>query len=175
MSKTSDRVTRMLALIPYLKENPRIEVSEVARKFSVSEQTIESDVIKLFMCGLPRGLPDDLIEIDYDALKNDGIIEIRNADFINRPVKILQSEAFSTLVALETLRASATSPASFCQLLPQLDPVFYPALAQSLYIRITNDKFNPMNSLPEHMVYGITSTSADTDHLNDRFFLSCIR
>jgi len=69
----------------------------------------------------------------------------------------------------------ATSPASFCQLLPQLDPVFYPALAQSLYIRITNDKFNPMNSLPEHMVYGITSTSADTDHLNDRFFLSCIR
>lgn len=110
MSKTSDRVTRMLALIPYLKENPRIEVSEVARKFSVSEQTIESDVIKLFMCGLPRGLPDDLIEIDYDALKNDGIIEIRNADFINRPVKILQSEAFSTLVALETLRASATSP-----------------------------------------------------------------
>lgn len=109
MSKTTDRVTRMLALIPFLKENPRIEVSEVARKFSVSEQTIESDVIKLFMCGLPRGLPDDLIEIDYDALVEDGIIEIRNADFIKRPVKILQSEAFSTLVALETLRASATS------------------------------------------------------------------
>ena len=113
MSKTTDRVTRMLALIPYLKENPRIEVSEVARKFSVSEQTIESDVIKLFMCGLPRGFPDDLIEIDYDALKNDGIIEIRNADFIKRPVKILQSEAFSTLVALETLRSSATSDEEF--------------------------------------------------------------
>ena len=52
---------------------------------------IVNDLKVLFMCGLPGGYPDDLIDVDLDALEGeegDGVIRVSNADYLARPLQL---------------------------------------------------------------------------------------
>ena len=71
---------RLLALIPYLRSHPGVAVTEVARVFGVTTDRVIADLKILWMVGLPGGMPDDLIDIDMDAVDSDGTITITNAD-----------------------------------------------------------------------------------------------
>ena len=64
----------------------------------------------LFMCGLPGGYPDDLIDVDLDALEGpeaDGVIRVSNADYLARPLRLTPTEATAIIVALRALRDGA--------------------------------------------------------------------
>lgn len=107
MSTSIERVERMIALIPYLKQNPYVSVAEVAKGFGVSEKTIKDDVKRLFMCGVVSpGAPYDYMDIDYEALEENDVIQLTNADFIERPTRLFRDEALSILVALASLRSA---------------------------------------------------------------------
>ncbi|MGI5952117.1 MAG: WYL domain-containing protein, partial [Brooklawnia sp.] len=67
MTTAMSKVRRLLALVPYLQAHRGIPVAEVTRTFGITEPQLIDDLKKLWMCGLPGGLPDDLIEIDMDA------------------------------------------------------------------------------------------------------------
>ena len=72
-----------------------------------------SDLKVLFMCGLPGGYPDDLIDVDIDALegpdgvRSDGVIRVSNADYLARPLRLSPTEASAVIVALRALRNGA--------------------------------------------------------------------
>lgn len=110
MSQAIDQLPRLLALIPYLQAHPGIELSRVAREFNVAEKQIRDDLQVACMCGLPGQLPGDLIEVDMDLVDEEGIIELSNADTLNRPLRLTSDEAASLVVALQALKAIA--PAS---------------------------------------------------------------
>lgn len=112
MAKSIDEVERLITLIPYLKANPGVTVQEVAAEFNVDPARIRRDVSRLFMCGLPGGYHDDLIDLDQEAWADDEIV-ISNADFIGRPMQLFRDEAISLVVALGALRDTmgAQSPA----------------------------------------------------------------
>jgi proteasome accessory factor C len=62
------------------------------------------------MCGLPGGYPDDLIDVDLDALEGpegDGVIRVSNADYLARPLRLTPTEASAVIVALRALRNGA--------------------------------------------------------------------
>ena len=62
------------------------------------------------MCGLPGGYPDDLIDVDLDALEGpeaDGVIRVSNADYLARPLRLTPTEATAVIVALRALRSGA--------------------------------------------------------------------
>ncbi len=59
------------------------------------------------MCGLPGGYPDDLIDVDLDALESDGVIRVSNADYLARPLRLTATEATAVMVALLALRNGA--------------------------------------------------------------------
>ena len=61
----------------------------------------------LFLCGLPGGYPDDLIDVDLDALEGEGVIRVSNADYLARPLRLTPTEASAIIVALRALRAGA--------------------------------------------------------------------
>ena len=107
MSRSIDQVERLIALIPYLKANSGVSVAQAARDFGVRPAKIKEDVRKLFLCGLPGGMPDDLIELDLDALEIEGLIKIDNADFFDGPLRLFRAEAVSLTLALHSLRATA--------------------------------------------------------------------
>src|SRR5690606_17154296 len=96
---SSDRLPRLLALVPYLMSHPGAQVSEVARLFGLTEKQLIDDLQLVWMCGLPGHTPGDLIDVSWDG----GEILIDNADTIARPLRLGVDEASALLVALRML------------------------------------------------------------------------
>lgn len=94
---------RLLALIPYLRSHPGVPVAEVAKVFGVSTDRVIADLKILWMVGLPGGMPDDLIDVDMDAVDSEGTVTITNADALPRPMRLTPDEAWSLLAALQVI------------------------------------------------------------------------
>lgn len=107
MTTSRDQVIRMLALVPYLQGRDGIPVKEVAAEFGVSAKQIRDDLRLLMYVG-PGQLPGELIDFDLGALEHDGVIHIRDAEFMTRPLRLNAREAVALIVALRTLRASTS-------------------------------------------------------------------
>ena len=102
----SDQVSRLLTLVPYLCSRDWVSVAEVAQDFGVPEKQVLADLEVLVMCGLPGGLPDDLIEIDLDVARSEGLVHLHNAP-LERPLRLRRDEATSLIVAVEAVREVA--------------------------------------------------------------------
>ncbi len=103
-------MARLLRLVPFLHGRQGVRLADAARALGVSEDLVLADLKVLLMCGLPGGYPDDLIDVDLDALEStegDGVIRVSNADYLARPVRLTPTEATALLVALRALRAGA--------------------------------------------------------------------
>ena len=108
MTTSKQQVSRLLAMVPYLQAHPGVGIEEVARIFGITAKQVLADLQVLWMCGTPGGLPDDLIEIDMDSVKSDGVIHLANADYLPRPLRFARDEAMSLVVALQTIAETAS-------------------------------------------------------------------
>lgn len=99
---TADRVTRLLALVAYLRDHPGVPVAEVAAHFATTEAQVLADVNLLWVSGTPGYLPDDLLDFSADALDH-GEITLTEARGMDRPLRLGPLEAVSLLVALRAL------------------------------------------------------------------------
>ncbi len=106
-----DQVARLLTLVPYLHHREHVRLADAADLLDTTPAQVLGDLKVLFMCGLPGGLPDDLIDVDLDAIENeegsplsDGVIRVDNADYLARPLRLSPTEASAVIVALHTLR-----------------------------------------------------------------------
>ncbi len=99
----SEQVARLLALVPYLRAHPDADLDETAALFGVTPRQLISDLKVAWYCGLPGGLPGDMIEINMDLLETEGRISLSNADFLSRPLRFTPDEATSLMVALRLL------------------------------------------------------------------------
>ena len=95
----TDRLSRLLALVPYLVSRQGIPLAEAAAEFDISQAQLVKDLELLFVCGTPGHLPDDLIDVDWD----DGNVFLSNADPIARPLRLDVDEALALLVGLRAL------------------------------------------------------------------------
>lgn len=95
----SDRLSRLLAMVPWLLRRQGVPLAEAARHFGISETQLVKDLELLFVCGTPGHLPDDLIEADWES----GRVYLDNADAIARPLRLNVDEAVALLVGLRTL------------------------------------------------------------------------
>jgi proteasome accessory factor C len=102
-----DQVARLLRLVPYLHARDQVSLDEAARALGVPPEQLDKDLRVLFLCGLPGGYPDDLIDVDLDALEGEGVIRVSNADYLARPLRLTPTEASAIIVALRALRAGA--------------------------------------------------------------------
>lgn len=102
-----EQVARLLTLVPYLHARGQVGVDEAAALLGVGPEQVVRDLKVLFMCGLPGGYPDDLIDVDLDSLESDGLIRVSNADYLARPLRLTATEATAVMVALLALRNGA--------------------------------------------------------------------
>lgn len=103
---SATQVSRLLALVPYLQAHHDADLGETAEVFQISPKQLIADLKVLWYCGLPGGMPGDLIEIDMGAL-DAGRIRLSNADFLDRPLRLTVEETMSLLVALGALEEMA--------------------------------------------------------------------
>jgi len=111
-SGAKEQVGRLLTLVPYLHARGGVRLDEAARALGVPERQLVKDLRVLFLCGLPGGYPDDLIDVDLESLVDPGgdrVIRIANADYLARPLRLSQTEATAIIVALRALRGGAVT------------------------------------------------------------------
>lgn len=101
-----DQVARLLTLVPFLHTHGQVRIDDAARALGVPAEQLVKDLMVLLMCGLPGGYPDDLIDVDLDALEA-GVIRVSNADYLARPLRLTPTEASAIIVALRALRNGA--------------------------------------------------------------------
>lgn len=102
---TSERLTRLVALVTYLQANPRVPVENVAEHFGITPSQVLADINLLWVSGTPGYLPDDLIDFAADELDRD-IVTLTNPRGMDRPLRLGVTEALALLVALGTLETS---------------------------------------------------------------------
>ncbi len=89
------RLRRVLALVPYVLAHPGVTVADLAERFEVSEPELEHDLELLPLCGLPPYTADRLI----DVWLVDGTVEIRLAEYFERPLRLSPGEGLAILAA----------------------------------------------------------------------------
>src|SRR4029450_12851993 len=82
--RASERLRRLLTVVPYLVRNQGTRVAEAADLFGMSEPELLAGPGLLFVSGLPPYGPGDLIDVDIQ----DGRIWIGMADYFARPLRL---------------------------------------------------------------------------------------
>jgi proteasome accessory factor C len=95
----TERLSRLLAMVPYLVSRQGIPLTEAAKEIGISEVALIKDLELLFVCGTPGHMPDDLIDAEWD----DGHVYLRNADTLARPLRLGVDEALALIVGLRAL------------------------------------------------------------------------
>lgn len=99
MTQLSNRLVRLLNMVPYLMSNPAITKAEAAAELGVSDKQFEADLNQLWMCGLPGYYPGDLIDFEFSG----DTVKVTFSAGIDRPLKLTSPEATGLLVALRAL------------------------------------------------------------------------
>lgn len=109
-----EQLARLLTLVPYLHARGSVRLDEAAAALGTRPEVLLKDLKVLFMCGLPGGYPDELIDVDLDALQDergrvhgDAVIRVSNADYLDRPLRLTPVEASAMIVALRALRSGS--------------------------------------------------------------------
>src|SRR3954466_12089699 len=99
MSPVSERLVRLLNMVPFFQANPKITYAEAASDLGVSVKQLRDDLNQLWMCGLPGYGPGDLIDFEFSG----DTIEVTFTAGIDHPLRLTSPEATGILVALRTL------------------------------------------------------------------------
>ncbi|WKG01198.1 YafY family protein [Mycolicibacterium sp. HK-90] len=99
MSQVSNRLVRMLNMVPYFQANPKVTRAQAASDLGVTAKQLDDDLRQLWMCGLPGYSPGDLIDFDFEG----DTVEVTFSAGVDRPLRLTSTEATGVLVALRTL------------------------------------------------------------------------
>jgi proteasome accessory factor C len=96
------RLARVLAIVPYVLAHPGTTIAELSERFRVDHREIEQDLELLPMCGLPPYTADRLIDV---WVMDDGSVEIRLAEYFERPLRLTPAEGVALVAAARALLA----------------------------------------------------------------------
>ncbi|MFQ5457666.1 MAG: helix-turn-helix transcriptional regulator [Myxococcota bacterium] len=104
-----EELERSLTLIPYLYENGRVPVDEVAARYNLSREEVVGAIDRLAVLGDDVLLPEQLIQ----AYIEEGFVGIDIEPAVKRPIRLTARQALALLVGAEFLRAEGhtVSPA----------------------------------------------------------------
>ncbi|WKD61180.1 hypothetical protein CCICO_05760 [Corynebacterium ciconiae DSM 44920] len=103
-AQTGERVNdlvRLLNLIPYFQAHPDATISEAAADLGRSPSEITADLRRLWCCGTPGLLPDNLVDFDTDFKS----VTVTNSQGMDKALNLTASEAGALLLALEALES----------------------------------------------------------------------
>jgi proteasome accessory factor C len=92
----------MLALVPWIVDHPGTTIAELAARFEIDERELERDLELLPMCGLPPYTADRLIDV---SVADDGAVEVRLAEYFERPLRLNPAEGVALVAAGRALLA----------------------------------------------------------------------
>lgn len=97
-----ESLVRMLNLIPYFESHPERSVMEAAQDLGRKPAEIMADLNRLWCCGLPGLMPDNLVDLQPSYTE----VRISNNQGMDRPLRLTRTEAATLLLTLEVLEQS---------------------------------------------------------------------
>ncbi len=97
---STEAVARNLDIIAYVASHGSPTVGQTAAHFALTEKQLLTHLQTIMMCGVPNGLPDELIDVEWET----GIVSINNAEALNAPIRLSLPEAATMLAGLASLR-----------------------------------------------------------------------
>jgi proteasome accessory factor C len=91
---TSDRLRRLLVMLPWLMERGEVPLADMAARFDLTEQELVKDIELVAMCGLPPFV-DELIDVWID----DGIVSTGIPRLFTKPLRLSAPEGFALLTS----------------------------------------------------------------------------
>jgi proteasome accessory factor C len=90
----TERLRRLLVMLPWLMERGEVPVAEAAERFRIDEASLVRDLELVAMCGLPPYV-DEMIDLFID----EGVIVAGVPRLFTRPLRLNRVEAFELLAA----------------------------------------------------------------------------
>lgn len=92
----ADRVTRILAIVPWIAERDAPTIEEICSRFSVSRKELIADLDVVLLVGVHPYTPDAYIEVVIDE---DDRVSIDYGNHFERPLRLSKHEALAVLAA----------------------------------------------------------------------------
>ncbi len=166
-NRTVSRLSRILALIPYVMANPGVEVDEVMERFGYTLNELSRDLNAVFVCGLPGYGPGDLMEayIDEDE------VVIDSADYFSRAPRLTSTEALGLLSAALAVAGSGQGTKALDSAIKKLSAVLLPEAGDALEIdlaAVSSEVSELREAAKEHQAVEITYRSLSREETTKR-------
>lgn len=136
--RTVSRISRILALIPYVLDRTTVNVDEVMERFGYTEAQLTRDLDTIFVCGLPGYGPGDLME----AYMDEDEVVIDAADFFGKAPRLTPAEALGLLAAGMTVIASGEASAALESAVRKLTKSLMPDADATLAVDVVDESQN---------------------------------
>ncbi len=103
---STQRLARLLSLVPWLTRHEGVTITEAADHFGVTPEQLEKDLWLVVCCGLPGHGPEQLIDIQF--WDDDGHIDVVDPQTLVAPARLTVEEAATLQVGLSILQTLAT-------------------------------------------------------------------
>ncbi|MGB7861662.1 MAG: WYL domain-containing protein [Acidimicrobiia bacterium] len=137
-SRTVSRLSRILALIPFVMENQSTDVAVILEKFGYTQDQLTRDLNTVFVCGLPGYGPGDLMEAYIDE---DEVI-IDAADYFTRAPRLTPTEALALLAAGMTVIGTGEASPALDSAVKKLTRVVMPDAKKALVVDVLDESDN---------------------------------
>jgi proteasome accessory factor C len=134
MSKTAGRLSKILAMLPWVIANEGATVQEVCDRFGYTRKTLIDDLNLVFVCGLPGYGPGELMVAYVD--EDEVVIEM--ADYFSSAPQLTSDQALRLLVSGMT-KATIDEPSpALSSALEKLQTVLFPSGQETLVMNVAD-------------------------------------
>jgi proteasome accessory factor C len=133
--RTVTRISRILALIPYVLDRETVDVKEIVERFGYTEEQLTKDLNTIFVCGLPGYGPGDLME----AYLDEDEVVIDAADFFAKAPRLTPTEALGLLAAGMTVIGSGEASPALESAVRKLTKAVIPDADTSLAVDVIDE------------------------------------
>lgn len=166
-NRTVSRLSRILALIPYVLERRTADVGDLLERFGYTRDQLTRDLNTVFVCGLPGYGPGDLMEAYID--EDDVIIDA--ADYFTNAPRLSPMEALGLLAAGMTVMGMGEASPALESAVDKLTRVAVPDADSSLSVDLLDESMNVSElrrAAAEHRVVEITYRSVGKEETTRR-------
>lgn len=166
-SRTVSRLSRILALIPYVLEQGVADVDDLLDRFDYTRDQLTRDLNTVFVCGLPGYGPGDLMEAYID--EDDVIIDA--ADYFTNAPRLSPTEALGLLAAGMTVIGMGDATPALESAVSKLTRVAVPDAESALTVDLVDESQNVSRlreAATDHRVVSITYRSVGKEETTQR-------
>lgn len=131
----TDRVQRILAVLPWILEHQGAQVQEICDRFGLTRRELIDDLEFVFVnVGLHPFTPDMLTEVSFD----DDRVTVHLGDYFRRPLRLTHQEALTLLAAGRAMsaRTDSTADAALNRAVQKLAAALGPGAATALDVAL---------------------------------------